>query len=396
MLARVLPYFDITYSLSTIFAYIIATFTAAFILFLFVYRVSSSFWSKQPMLRPWSIKPIFNSSYIIQNKLTPVINKHVNVSLLISVVAATELEHEKNAIIDFLESNIKPIDTSESNPSYANIWYFLQGGKIPSYIGLYKESYTNEIISCITSYPSDVKYLDHPIFTSHYISNLCTRLSDRKTKITDQLMGTFQYRLLQKHPKIITGVFKTHSALPYITPIAKYMTYGYDINSVLFLNKHTISQSRSITQRNKLLTHKNINEIRSLIKDAAAASDYAVTPSITTLASLIHHKVYFIFKDVRKAKTFYVFQESSFKYYDKSSIELIASFNGDIHGTIDAIIQLQRMVNAKYIMISNVSNNNCFLNILRNNKKHFYEKQTFCYMYNYAIRPLNSNKCFII
>ena len=130
-----------------------------------------------------------------------------------------------------------------------------------------------------------------------------------------------------------------------------------------------------------------------------------ILPDITNIMNLINNNTYKIYSIIQNDKLIccYIFRDSHMYYNNKKSIEFFASIsdvsNKEIFiiGFIAALYKYTKLLKAKMIIIENISHNNLIIEyILSLNVMPIITSPTAYFFYNYASRPIEPTKTFIM
>ena len=360
----------------------------------------------------WSTQPIFHYHYIwywlfpnkVIHKIPPKINKYVDLQK-IKIISVYDIQQQQlQDICDFIKNNYLQTLHYSYNPTKIDIVQYLHGSHHTSYFCVYKNPCSSDITGVTTTRALDVKLPNDKIIPTYYVDHLCVSKHFRKKNIAAKLIQTFYYVMSRQNKKVLTYFFKKEGSLMNFVPLTKYTTYGYKANTITSLYDTKLNNIHSHEIKQVDTTY--IADVWHFIKKNQSRYKIAVIPSFSMFKNIVEHKLYYVYFQTknRKIQNLYIIKNSATTYYDDPCIEVIASMclkknTTYIQGFIKSIDMCCCYFSAKNIFIEDIGDTTFFIEYIkkaRSAKSIFTESPTAYYFYNYAIRPIHANRCFIL
>ena len=379
--------------------YIILTIIVMLVIGDLYYKVKYPFWSAQPLFHYHNIWYWYNAPVII-DKDTPQINKFYNSNMEFDSYDNYSTE-KKELFAEFIKDNYMPKENEKYTPTNESINAYLESHNDKVYLGLnYKNRLSpyKKIIGCMTSRPLEC-YINNDVFPLMYSDYLCVDLKERKKGIAGTTLYTMYLRC-RRLPDfgIFVGFFKKEGGTwPMIVPLMVYKTYFYVISR---WDKNVIFDQPNINVYN--IHSQNDQQYSFFIKKLRQRFDCVIHPSLSNVVSLCDKKELFIFILMveKEDKAMYIFRDPHVTYTNRTSIELVCSFNDNITkelftlGFFNCINQINKSKPFDVLLIENTSHNNQILETINIRYQSSSESLTSYYFYNYASLPILSNNVF--
>ena len=376
------------------------------------------FWSQQPVFHNYNLLYYFSPPGVINPDL-PNANKyidhiHISTSGIQDDSSNVINENTKKKISCFLSSYYLKKRDIEYLPSISHIFIPLQNNNYESYVSLYEKSaflldnkmtgiVDKEIIGVITSRKVNIILLQKNKFPAYYVDNLCIHPAHRNKGVAPSLIQTHCYDTRYKTLDIKVHLFKREGQLTAIMPLAKYLTYIYDINKNINIDKITNIEPYNVSPVDKSNLHLAMEYIYSI----SHKYDCIVTPDLANILSCITNEVYHIYILVNIAGIcgIYIFRDTCVLYNGSKTLELITSINSSenlifVRGFLNALGQIKRKFDAKTIYIENIGDNYIINSSIASHYgkilKNLGTSPTAYFLYNYACNTIDSAKCLII
>jgi hypothetical protein len=397
-------------------------------------RLHSRFWSKQPVFHTYKPLYWFKAPCIISPSLPSSNNKFYsrNVNTITmkalydpsvnnadsSVSGTSDIQ----AIENLLYREYLRTETVTYNPTWKNVQPYFTGHVDKCYISTYKKlkSITGEknIIGVITSRPvyiylegmhtDTTKNRNTPII-SYYVDYLCVNKENRGKDIAPKLIQTHEYNQRHRSKCIHTSIFKREGVLiPSIVPLLIYRVYVFDIMAwrrpMRFSNPNM--NVVEITSENFSTYMEYMNDIVS-----KKFSGCFIIPHVNNILQLIitGELLVYILVDQQGVIGLYVFRNPHVKYGEVGSVECVASASDCVDnmvystGFLHAFYKVKERIEIKYegvsvgrLLVENISNNDFIIRDITRSYVPKFTTKTAYYFYNYASRPMKSNRAFVI
>ena len=345
------------------------------------YKIRHPFWSKQPVFHYHNLIYWVSPPGIIYHDI-PERGKYFSYDIDFHTFDQMK-DEQKNDFYDLISNHYLRNKHESYEPTKESIMPYFEKHNNISTITLY---YKNKLlISSMTMRP--LKFNDSHLY---YVDFLCVHKDYRRKGIAPEIIYTHYVRNREEHPNKIF-LFKREGELTSIVPLTSYETYCFNI-----------SRPRKVFHpeiKNERIKKENIKFLYHFLSASKHKFIYFIVPDYSHLLHLIDKRILKIFVASYKNEPFgcYVFRDAHTKYEGKNSIELVASCylkEKDLFEKyfFDGIRQMK----TKVVLIENISNNSIIIqNILRKQKYTFKSKAAY-FLYNYATRPVTSEKIFIV
>ena len=377
--------------------YIILTIIVMLVIGYLYYKVKFSFWSRQPVFHYHNIWYWYDPPGIIQEE-APQINKFYNSYIEFDSYDNYSTE-KKELFAEFIKDNYMPKENEKYTPTNESINAYLESHNDKVYLSLnYKNRLSpyKKIISCMTSRPLEC-YINNNVFPLNYVDYLCVDLKERKKGLAPVTIysHTVKHSVMKNGPHI--WFFKREGEGTLIVPLMVYKTYFYDISR---WDKNVIFDQPNINVYN--IHSQNDNHYLFLVRKLRESFDCVIHPSLSNVVSLCDKKELFIFilTVEKEDKAMYIFRDPHVTYTNRTSIELVCSFNDNITkelftlGFFNCINQINKSKPFDVLLIENTSHNNQILETINIRYQSSSESLTSYYFYNYASLPILSNNVF--
>ena len=372
-------------------------------LFLFLYlKIKHRFWTTQPVVHYYDLNYWFNYYNGILSKTPPQYDRYTNLNIIFKCYD----DLSKNELIDCVELLKHSYLNQEDvvyNPSINELNIMFDNTVNTNFSLYYKNILTDnnnyiitekKLISMITSKVllCNIKNITLKV---NYVDYLCVDYLYRKKDIAKQMIQTHNYRMRKKNVNEVF-LFKREGELNIMVPLVYYKCYAYNIkhwkNNVILLDYIKIIKinKQNITLFLEFIKLKYDNFILHI------GIDYNI------LIHRINNKniIIYVVRSNDTTLACFIFKEPYTKYYNKVSIECIASINNFkkdnlfIYSFSKVIKILQERY--EYMLIENLADNYYLINEIE--KKHsnkFVSKMAY-YFYNYYYPTIENNKSLII
>ena len=235
-------------------------------------------------------------------------------------------------------------------------------------------------------------------FPVYYVDYLCVDTVERKSGIAPQIIQTHVYNERRMNKNIQISLFKRESELTNIIPLTQYSTYKLSLVNIPY-EKLPLASIKLIE-----ITKRTISLLLEFIFEQKEKFQCIIVPDLGNIISLIESNNIIIYGLLENQKlcSCYIFKNSMVHYNDGKAIDFIGSITNVCFleifyiGFCNSIHELCRRQNANQIIFEMISDNvliyNKYLNIM-NNK---FVSPTAYYFYNYRLKPIDSDKVFII
>lgn len=407
---------NITNNLFNFIYYFIIIIIIFVILYFTYYRITSNFWSKQPIMKTYDLFNIFKKQGTIINSELPKSNIFCDFNNIHFIKFDNFNNNDIENFCNFISNNYL---SNNKNQTYEPTKQFISSQMIKynnllPYISYYHNNdKNNDILGYITSRPIHLYFNDNngnkklDIF---YVDYLCVHKDYRNKNIAPKLIQTHLYHLAHLYPSIENRpiLFKKENDLTHIIPITYYYTYHYHIDNTLQYNFNRKTNLEFIHITPSIFSNAYYFIIENIPK-----YKLCVLPNKESLIKLIENKNIIIIACVdndvnsnisNNIHTLLFFQYNYVSYNNEKVLELIASLfdinsikNKNIIEIFSkSLIKANTIHNCNYLSIYDIGTNNFIIDKLNNIKKEFVKTKNAYYLYNYREIPINSKDCFII
>ena len=365
------------------------------------YKIKYPFWSIQPVfhfhnLRYWLFPP-----GIIQHE-NPKINKFFDSN--VQFYDFSTVSTEKKALFTALiKSHYMPNKYENYKPTSENIIDYFKNHNKPCFISLFNKSLitdgkmTDTLVSSMTTRPLKCIVDKHQL-NLYYVDFLCVHKRHRKKGIAPKTIYSHYYNHRYKYDNTVF-LFKREGETTAIVRLCAYKNYGFDLH---YLSKQI--NLKGPTLKSVLLSDTSMRLYYELDKFIQKNVDCYISPCYSHLKHLVDTNLLHIGMVVcdRDAKAVYIFRNSHTFYDSKPSLECIASFNNGlseskfIDGFLDCLVMCIERFKYEIVFIENISHNNTIAKYMIKNYKLLYESSASYYFYNFAHRPMPSEKVFLL
>lgn len=394
--------------------YILGFFILCIMLFFMYIRIKYPFWALQPVFHFYDIYYWFINIGIIRHEL-PEKNRYVNLKNIKTITYDQVDNNLLSQFVTLIQLNYLRNNDNIFKPMKENIVPYFVGHSAKTFWSFYNEKdllidnktnltiETEKIIAVITSRPLHVKINvnKHTVFDVYYVDYLCVNKGWRKKNIAPQLIQTHEYNQSHLNKKICVSLFKREEELTGIIPLTVYKTYCF--------NMRNWGQPQMLEARISLLTgdKQNMYYLYNFMNETSGLWDIMIYPEISNLIELVNTKNIFIKMLVidTNIEAAYIFRKScTFIEKGKEALSCIASIKGN-NISISEFIQgfkiatwsiIKTHRNYQYLIIEDISNNNCIINNISIKTYPTAVSPTAYFFYNFAYSPFKNDKCFII
>lgn len=370
------------------------------------------FWAYQPVFHYYNIFYWILPSGIINKELSKP-NKFCNFYNIQTTDFTERSNNNIQEILNFIHENYYNKYDAKYLPSVNTFNSYFIGNNGKTFISTYYKNNASldnsnnlikKLVACMTSRPLNLT-IDNKTIKVYYVDYLCVHKENRKDGIAPEIIQTHEYQHSHKNNKQQISLFKREGTLTGIVPLTKYYTYQYQIK-----RKKNNDRSINIIE----ITKTNISLLMNHIFELKSKFDILILPDIANLLNLINSTTYIIYGIINNETLLasYFFRKSDMYYdasseYKNSSIDLFASINNirNQNNSLNSnyiFVQgfnniINRIKEFKYVTIENISDNYIILNdIRRQNIISNIENPTAYFLYNYAKKPIKSNKALIL
>ena len=393
-----------------LFLYLIIIIVFFLILFKLYVKIKYKFWAYQPVFHYYNLLYWINPKGIINDDL-PETNKYCN---FLNITTTSFEERDENTIkeiVGFIQRYYyrnSNINYSPTNSSFSS--HFI-GNNSKTFISTYykpiiqinvkdySQVNNTELVGIMTTKPINITFKNMKTFIGYYVDYLCVHNEYRKMNIAPEIIQTHEYIQRHNDKKIKVSLFKREGELTGIVALTTYLTYQFSISSI---SKYTLLHpSMKLIEINKL----NLNLLITFIYNQRNKFECYALPDITNLLTLINNEIYKIYAIIENDKLIscYFLRDTHMYYNDNKAVECFASISNCPHneifinGFIKALQKYSKKIKATLITIENISHNNIIINyIFSLNILSKIESPTAYFFYNYAKRPILSEKVMLI
>jgi len=377
-------------------------------------RIKYPFWALQPVFHFYDIYYWFINIGIIRHEL-PEKNRYVNLKNIKTITYDQVDNNLLSQFVTLIQLNYLRNNDNIFKPMKENIVPYFVGHSAKTFWSFYNEKdllidnktnltiETEKIIAVITSRPLHVKINvnKHTVFDVYYVDYLCVNKGWRKKNIAPQLIQTHEYNQSHLNKKICVSLFKREEELTGIIPLTVYKTYCFNMRN--WGQPHMLEAKIVLLDGDK----QNMYYLYNFMNETSGLWDIMIYPEISNLIELVNTKNIFIKMIVidTNIEAAYIFRKScTFIEKGKEALSCIASIKGNnisisefIQGfkiSTWSIIKTHR--NYQYLIIEDISNNNCIINNISIKTYPTAVSPTAYFFYNFAYSPFKNDKCFII
>lgn len=356
------------------------------ILIFFYLKWKHPFWFIQPVYHYYDIF-FWGRQREIRREL-PSKNKFFNPQIQFCKTETLDSEWGKFHL--FVKNNFLKNGSNIFSPTLNEIKPYFIGFNNPCYISfLYKNTFTNtsetkELIGTITSRP-----LSFSKKIIYYVDYLCIDESERKKRLTPQLIQTHEYH--QSHDsKSQISFFRREGPVPLLVPFVKF-------NCTLF----SMEYWKETKTRHKVIrvTSNNIHTFNDFFQ--TINYDFFIKNDIGNILELVKTENIIIYMCIKeKIEGCYFFRKTCTTIEGKGLLTLYASFKTNADTFVDlfkaSLSVLMKTEKAHYLCVEELGDNILISNNLAI-KTHPYEKiECGYYFYNYIHRTINAKKCCVL
>jgi len=392
-------------------------FTVIFLIFKLYVKIKYKFWAYQPVFHHYNLLYWISPKGIINIDL-PQTNKFCNFLNILTKDFSAFNNNELEEIIQLIRNNYHRNKQANYLPTLENFSSYFIGHSSSAYISVYYDSNfkmdvsNNSIIKdkkaigVITGRPVNITLNGKTTFRSYYVDYLCVHRDHRNNNIAPQLIQTYEHVQRHSTKTSVVSLFKREGKLTGIVPLTFYKTYLFNILNIAH-NKLPFASMQLIS-----INKQNIQVFVDFITNHRNKFDCFVLPDFSHLLNLVSntYKIYGILENDALIAC-YCFKDSQMTYNlanNKNAkgcraLEFFASINNCpneeyfITGFTIALHKCRKELNADLVIIENISDNTLIINSLsKNNIKAIFNSPTAYFYYNYASRPLLSDKVFIL
>ena len=371
------------------------------VIFKLYIKIKYKFWAHQPMFHNYNLYYKYFKRGIINYEL-PKINKYYNFYNVIVDDYQNINDNTIKEIINLLQNESHPFNPKNNHKENNNIYskfssYFI-GCNNKSFVSIYykKKSLFDKtekgmLYSIMTTRALNITLNNLKIFKIYYIDYLCISNDYKNDDIINELFQTHEYIQRHKNKDIKSTLFKSTKKIPGIIALTKYNIYNFDFNNIL--KQQLPCGSMQLIE----ITKQNIQLIISLIYSQKNRIECFIIPDLTNLLNLINNDIYKIYGIIQHdiLISCYFFRNNNTVNY---TIECYSSISNCYYKTffIGFCMAIEKL-KAKHVIIESISDNYIIINyIFSLNIKPMLTKSVFFYFYNYIIKPISSDKMFIL
>jgi len=331
--------------------------------------------------------------FIIQ-KTKPIADKYFNPFIYFEKIK--NLNTEKKALFTKLIKDDYLSEESEKySPSDDNILNYFQSHNYDSHISMYFDK--KELISIMTSRPLEC-IINNKKLIICYLDFMCVKKNRRKQGIGQIMMYTHYVNIRYKS-KYVVGLAKREGIkVSLVVPMVTFNTYIFNIEQ---WDKNINFDQPYINVIS--LTNQTKTDLIYLFEKMKNKFKCIMLSNISNILHLcnkgeLYIRMVLINKEV---VCFYVFKNSHTTYYNKKSIELIASYNETTDeiftlGLLVSIGELYKKNNFEKLIIENISDNDILLKIIKKKWKEEIRTIGSYYFYNFVKKTMMNNEVIII
>ena len=396
--------------------YIILLVLSLFVICMAYIKIKYRFWSKQPVFHYYNIWYWLSPPGVIEYTF-PKINEYVNnINIKMKSIGVLDKD-EKTRIVSFIKENYLRTKSAMYLPKNKHVMTYFENSKHNSYICIYNKSALvdsnkyisqqkyiteDETLGLITARPLNVTLKNKPVFSIYYIDNLCVHANHRKKGIAPKLIQTLYHNISRENPKINKYLFKREGEMTAIVPLTTFTTKGYFIKDIPVSNlPHSMYRSIEIT-------NANIQLAVEFIYQQTKTYECVIVPDLPNLMTLVKSNQLYLsgIMDGDKLVALYVFRDPALQYNIDSqknspnTIECISTLIDKSYecllssGFYISLCNCRKKYKSRYVLIENTSCNNHILSYITATP--FVVSPTAFFFYNYGIRPMQSDKVFLI
>ena len=399
---------------------IIMSIVFLFIMTFLYIKLKSRFWSNMPMFfktRPyyWITSP----KLLYDKDNLPIVDKFLN---KYDVISSTFYPYEmydtqKFIIIQFIKNNYKHNDFFTNNPNIhkkLNLFFSqYYSTESPCFIGKFqrnqfpKNNYNvgslyKKLYGLILIKPIKI-ITNKKVLKTNYFSFLSIIHSQKTVNgrniLTDLIYNSGKYVLTNsKNPCCL---FKTHKNIHNVYPFVTYYEYLFNIENIT--NK-PYDKFFKMTKIND----SNFNIFRELIENNYnnKFENQILCDTLNLYEMVKNENIHIFMTSFNKSISgVYIYKDFGMLYKNKKVIDLIGSLfliEDDLHKQLfinnlcNSIDYLKKNTDINYINIHNTSNTNLLLQYMKSSYRELFKKQTYWFLVNYILKPVETNKIIII
>jgi ribosomal protein S18 acetylase RimI-like enzyme len=393
-------------------------FIVFFLLFKLYVKITYKFWAYQPVFHHYNLLYWLYPKGIIDSDL-PQSNKFCN---FLNISTKDFLAYDKNdleEIVQLIRDNYHRNKLANYLPTVESFSSYFIGHSSKAYISIYydhnfiMDGSNNTIIKdkkpigVITGRPVNITLNGNTAFRAYYVDYLCVHKDHRNKDIAPQLIQTYEHAQRHDVKSSKVSLFKREGKLTGIVPLTFYKTYLFDI--VHIAHNKLQQASMQLISINKL----NIQVFIDFITNRRNKFDCFVLPDFSHLLNLINSNTYRIYGILENDALMacYCFRDSHMTYSQSGgkdtkggvAVEFFAAINNCpdmdlfITGFSMALHKCSSELSANLVIIENISDTTFVVDsLLKNAVKAIFSSPTAYFYYNYAKRPLLSDKVFIL
>ena len=395
------------------YQYYLLFFFLLVIIIRFYVKITYKFWAYQPVFHYYNLFYWIYPIGIIDNEL-PKSNKYCNFINITTKDFFQYNDKEINQIIELIRNNYNRNSDANYLPNKDSFTQYFTRHTSKTYISTYNNpTYRinekknndiikdNDIIGVITGRPIKINFNNKEKINGYYVDFLCVNRQHRKKNIAPELIQTYEYSQRHNNKDSLVSLFKREGKLTGIVPLTIYKTYMFYTTP--------IKPEKDIKNLIIEISEVNFDLLTDFIDSNSYKFDCTITVCKPNLLNLILKNIYKVYGILSNNKlvSCYMFRANDMFYNEiklkdkgekiRESIDLVVSINNTddnnfLNGFKIAVNKLSKF----YINIENISNNNIIINNLLKSLKPKFIAPIAYFFYNYAKRPLSSDKVLLI
>lgn len=392
-----------------------------FVIVSFIYiKISSRFWSNMPMFFKTRVFYWLTSPKVLYNKDSlPVINKFINkYDVKTTPFYPNDMtNNELFMIIQFIKNNyIHNAFCRVNHKLHENIeLFFSQYYSTESccFIGKFEmnqfpknnykmDSMYKKLYGIIIAKPLRIT-TQKRVLNMSYFNFLSTLKSQKRVNSraisTDLMYNAGKYVLSEM--KIPCGIFKTYKRIHNVHPYVTYYEYLFNVTRVY--NK-PYDKFFKLTK----ISDGNFNLVREVIEENFynKFENQIVCHTLNLYEMVKHNNVHmFIVSFNKTISSMYIYKDLGLLYNNKKVYDLVSAISfidDDLHKQLfinnlcNSIDYLKKNDEIGFVNIHNTSNANILLQYMKSSYREDVKQQSYWYLVNYILNPIETNKTLII